>query len=442
MSDKISFLPVVNRIVIGDVGSGKTIVAFVTALTYLQGIKETSCQVAMIAPTEVLAFQHYQKLIELVQKQNNLLKDSNLHCIYLAGNSAYIDNIKFTPAKFKSKIQELLVNNVKLFWVGTHALLFNDQLVADLVMVDEQHRFGVRQRQKLAEKQNISKELNFQPHFISFTATPIPRTLALTVYNSLKPHFLQTLSDRNPILTSLKSFEELETSILEKVKNTIEQNKKVYIICPAVSEEKKDSTKSTKSAEEFPLWSVEKVAKIFNKYFENQVLEVHGKLADKKNILDEFKESKSKNILVATTVVEVGVDVREATLVVILNAERFGLSALHQIRGRVGRNSYSDNYCILVTYKQFMFSKRLKYICQLQDGFALAEKDLELRGSGDLIGDSQSGFGNDVDALIGLDPDFYQQLSDLVESIDYSDLSDLPRLKTYLEKEKNRVWEE
>jgi ATP-dependent DNA helicase RecG len=439
----MSFVPAINRIVIGDVGSGKTIVAFTLALTYLQGLQD-SAQVAMIAPTEVLAFQHYLKLIQLVESQSNLLKKQNLHCIYLAGKAAYIDNIQLTPTKFKIKISELIHQQAKLFWVGTHALLFSNQIQPDLVMVDEQHRFGVRQRQKLAEKQEVNSNLDYQPHFVSFTATPIPRTLALTVYNSLQPHFLSTLSSRHPIATSLKTFDNLQTEIIPQIARILQQNRKVYIICPAVEEaeikaKKPDST----DKEDLPLWSVTKTAQLLEQVFPNQILQVHGKLAEKKNILSEFKESKSKNILVATTVVEVGVDVGEATLVVILNAERFGLSALHQIRGRVGRNIYPDNYCILVTFKQFLFSKRLKYICELQDGFALAEKDLELRGSGDLIGESQSGFAVDIDALIGLDPKLYEQIGELVDQLDYPNLNKkLPRLYNYLESQKNRVWEE
>ena len=439
----MSFVPAINRIVIGDVGSGKTIVAFTLALTYLQGLSD-SAQVAMIAPTEVLAFQHYLKLIELVGNQSKLLAKQNLHCIYLAGKAAFVDNIQLTPAKFKTKITQLLDQQAKLFWVGTHALLFSNQIQPDLVMVDEQHRFGVRQRQKLAQKQEVNNSLDFQPHFVSFTATPIPRTLALTVYNSLQPHFLSTLSSRHPIATTVKIFDNLESEIIPRINDVLEQNRKVYVICPAVEEaEIKEKKPQLGDKEDLPLWSVTKTAKILEQFFPTQVLQVHGKLADKKDILSEFKESSTKNVLVATTVVEVGVDVGEATLVVILNAERFGLSALHQIRGRVGRNIYPDNYCILVTYKQFLFSKRLKYIRELQDGFALAQKDLELRGSGDLIGDSQSGFAEDIDALIGLDPELYEQIGELVDQLDYPNLNKkLPRLYNYLESQKNRVWEE
>lgn len=450
MSSKIILKPSANRIVIGDVGSGKTIVAFTLALTFLKGLQYG--EVAMIAPTEVLAYQHYLKLMELTESQPKLFSDQGFQvtCIYLAGKAAYIDGEKYTTAKFTKKIEVLISapnknsekgseNNTeknsnprhKFFWIGTHALLFNVNINPDLVMVDEQHRFGVRQRAKLAKKQ-----LETQPHFVSFTATPIPRTLALTVYDSLKPHFLETLASRNPIATSILAFEKMESEIIPKIRETLAQSQKVYVICPAVEEsEDKDNQKT--------LWSVAKASKLLKKHFSEQVLSVHGKLPDKKDILGEFKSSATKNILVATTVVEVGVDVAEATLAIILNAERFGLSALHQIRGRVGRNTYPHNFCILVTEKEYTYSKRLRYLCQYNDGFALAEKDLELRGSGDLIGSSQSGFGDDIDSIIGLNPNLYVQISNLVKSIDDQQLeTELPRLKAYIEREKERVWEE
>jgi ATP-dependent DNA helicase RecG len=415
----------INRIVIGDVGSGKTIVAFVLALNYLFGLDNS--QVAMIAPTEVLAYQHYQKLLQL--KESQLESLNWLDCIYLSGKGAYINGEKLTPKKFKDSLTLKLSEKHKFFWVGTHALLFSDDIKPDIVMVDEQHRFGVRQRAKLAKATE-----DISPHFISFTATPIPRTLALTFYDSLKPSFLETLAGRNTISTSVESFDRLQTSIFGLIKNTLESGKKVYVICPAV-EENDDETKKS-------LWSVTKTTKLLKSYFGDQVLSVHGKMATKKDIISEFKESTDKNILVATTVVEVGVDVGEATLMVILNAERFGLSALHQIRGRVGRNNYENNKCILVTEKEFLGSKRLKYLCEISDGFALAQKDLELRGSGNIVGAMQSGFGDDLDSIIGLNPELYENIKDVVDGLDFQKLDELPRLKNYLQKEAQAVWEE
>jgi ATP-dependent DNA helicase RecG len=461
--------PSINRIVIGDVGSGKTIVAFLVALCYLQGLDFG--EVALLAPTEVLAYQHYIKLWEMVclemgQKgglgfgsKNGDFKNGDtevtatnyngnvgvsstqykmffesLVVVFLSGKNIEINGVKFTPAKFKVEIKKLQENNKHFFWVGTHALLFSEHISPDLVLVDEQHRFGVRQRAKLTEKQ-----YDIQPHFVSFTATPIPRTLALTMYQSLKPHFLEKLANRNPILTRITTFDKLETEIVNNIQRELDLGHKVYVICPAVEE-----TEDTE--EKKALYSVTKATKVLQKYFGDQVFSVHGKMKEKKDILTEFKESKNKNILVATTVVEVGVDVRDASLVVILNAERFGLSALHQIRGRVGRNDFEQNYCILVTEKEFSFSKRLRYLCEYQDGFKLAEMDLELRGSGDMIGQSQSGFGDEVGEMLGLDPLTYSKIADLVTAQKVNETKNLkqklPRLYNYLEREKNRVWEE
>lgn len=423
-----NIIPAVNRIVIGDVGSGKTLVAFISAITYLNGLERG--EAVILAPTEVLAYQHYLKLLELKTEEKNLIPW--LDCIFLSGKGNYINGEKLPPAKFKVKFESIMNQpNPKVFWVGTHAVLFNEMITPDLVMVDEQHRFGVRQREKLSKQQ-----LDLSPHFISFTATPIPRTLALTVYDTLEPIFVEILQSRNPIQTSINTFDKLETDVMAQIKSQLDIGRKVYVICTAV--EQAEDSEDKKS-----LWSVTKTTKLMQKYFGDLVMSVHGKMADKKDILSEFKSSETKNILVATTVVEVGVDVSEATLVVILNAERFGLSALHQIRGRVGRNNYENNYCILVTYKEFSFGKRLKFLCQHNDGFVLAQKDLEIRGAGDVIGSMQSGFGNEIDQLIGLNPDLYTQIKNIVKSIDLVSLdNDLPRLSKYLASEKAKVWEE
>ena len=418
-----------NRIIIGDVGSGKTIVAFLIALTYLFGLKDTG-QVAMMAPTEVLAFQHYKKLLELT----NLPQNDWVNTVYLSGKNILLNNEKIT----KGKLQKWLINEqtkqvaeggiLKIFWVGTHAIYWSDMLNLDLAMVDEQHRFGVRDRKKMTDNDQVTV-----PHFLSFTATPIPRTLALTMYRNLKPHFLKTLASRKVIQTSISNFNELESYTLSQIRSQISDGKKVYIVCAKVEETDKDE-----------LWSTTKAKKWVEKHFPDQALVVHGKLADKKDILQEFKDSKTKNILVATTVIEVGVDVGMATLVIIFNAERFGLSALHQIRGRVGRNDFDNNYCILVS--DFRYSRRLKYLCEFSDGFTLAEKDLELRGSGDMIGVSQSGFGDDIESIMGLHPKLYEQMSSLVDTLDIQNLEklkkELPRLANYLNIQASKIWEE
>ena len=414
-----------NRIVIGDVGSGKTIVAFFIALTFLKSSPKS--QVALLAPTEVLAFQHYQNLLDL---QASIDQDQlDFEAIFVASHKNQWNGQKITPKKLLKKLPQ---TQKPLFWLGTHAVLFQEFAKPDMVMIDEQHRFGVRQRQHLSQKNSS--------HFISFTATPIPRTLAMSLYRGLKPIFLKKLENRNPVKTSISFLENLEAEVIPKIDLEIQKNRKVYVVCPRV-EDKEES--------EDELWSIKKATKFLEKFFPNKILSVHGKIKTKKDILTEFKNSTQKQILVATTVIEVGVDIQEASMVLIFNAERFGLSTLHQIRGRVGRNQLTDNQCILLTYKKFSRVRRLKYLCQTNDGFALSEKDLELRGSGNLLGTEQSGFENEIDSFIGLNPQMYNQIASLIDDLDFlnldpskTSLDSLPRLAKFLQTESQKVWEE
>jgi ATP-dependent DNA helicase RecG len=378
----------------------------------------------LLAPTEVLAFQHYQKLRELINSAQT--QWGWLETIFLTSKSIYWNQDKITKKELTKRVEQ---NQKKLFWIGTHALLHSQNLRPDLVMVDEQHRFGVEQRQKLTQK-----SARLLPHFVSFTATPIPRTLALTIYESLQPLFLQRLSGRSPIHTQISFFDNLESHVVSKIQSHLQQGRKVYVICTKVQE--------VENKEPDELWSVSQASKLLEKHFPEQVMTVHGKMSEKKDVLAEFKESVSKNILVATTVIEVGVDVPQASLAVILNAERFGLSALHQIRGRVGRNDLEDNECLLVTYFKYARSRRLKYLQESQDGFALAEKDLEIRGAGDMLGKLQSGFGDEIDKLIGLNPELYRQIGQLVSGLDLDNLGPLPRLQKYLQTKAQEVWKE
>jgi ATP-dependent DNA helicase RecG len=424
-----------NSIVIGDVGSGKTIVAFLVGLSFLRSKNnlEQEESVAMLAPTEVLAFQHYEKLLEF----KNSLKDLQfITVIYRSGKQFWINDTKFTPAKFAKEIEVITKDKSKnhFFWVGTHALLYEDNLengfVPGLVMVDEQHRFGVKQRQKLNSSGKTS-------HFISFTATPIPRTLALSMYDSLQTFWLNKLTSRTPIDTRITTFpkwNEIENTIQKHLDN----GKKVYIICPLVSE-KTDSKKPSENKTQ--LQSVEKIISTIESRFPNQSLNVHGKIKEKQAILNEFKTSKSKNILIATTVVEVGVDVGEATLMIILNAERFGLSALHQIRGRIGRNNYSTNQCLLVVEPEYSRSNRLKSLCDSQDGYELSKIDLAIRGSGDGIGITQSGFSDDLNILQKLGETKFQAIMNLVKN-SQKNLEQLPRLENYCKNKAAQIWSE
>ena len=420
---KNKFKNSINRIVIGDVGSGKTIVAFITALVYLESLKSGS--VAILAPTEVLAFQHYQKLLEY----KDIWTDDFLNqidYIFISGKQYFYNGEKTTKknlAKQKTKKCQ--------FYIGTHALLHNEEIKPDLILIDEQHRFGVNQRQKLTK--NYHENQGISPHFLSFSATPIPRTLALTIYKSLQPYFLEPLSDKKPIQTSIDIFDNISQNIVTQIESELKKQRKVYIICAKVED----------SEETEDIWSIKKTEAFFSKYFPGQILSVHGKIKTKKDILTEFKNSEKNNILVATTVVEVGVDVPEASLIVILNAERFGLSALHQIRGRVGRNQYPDNKCILITQNEFRQSKRLRYLTKYQNGFDIAQKDLELRGSGDLLGTSQSGFDDEINELLGLDSELYYKINQLVESTDFENLNNnLPRLENFLKSQSQNIWNE
>jgi len=428
-------IPAINRIVIGDVGSGKTIVAFIIASLFLHGSDDSS-QVAMLAPTEILAFQHYHKLLEFC---NDTLPDKNsFDTIFLTSKNIFVNGNRVTKTQLDNLFKEgceafdvekkrIKLNTKKIFWIGTHALLHSKSLSAGLVMVDEQHRFGVGQRQKLSGSKSGSA------HFISFTATPIPRTLALTMYRNLKPQFLKTLPGRNVIKTNIELFEKFESNVIRLISDELNKGRKVYIVCAKIDEDEVDDE------DKEGLWSIQKVKKIMDNYFAGQVISTYGKMSDKSKILQQFKESDDKNILIATTVIEVGVDVPMASMVVVCNAERFGLAALHQIRGRVGRNSFDDNYCIFVTHKRYSFSKRLKYLTQYSDGFTLAQKDLELRGAGDMLGKVQSGLGDEIDGVISLGSDIYNSVQDAVDSVD---IELLPRLAKYLDTKLKKVWEE
>jgi len=453
------YLESINRIVIGDVGSGKTIVAFLVATSYLKSLNKA--QVCLLAPTEVLAYQHYQKLNDFLaglenkndpdcgnEKINDKKLENNKNqilTIFLTSKQIFINQEKTTKSKLKKRLQEL--NPSHIFWVGTHALLFSNEIKPDMVLVDEQHRFGVKQRQMLTQsdskndenhekedKKELEKEVpeeqkNYSPHFISFTATPIPRTLALTVYQQLQPHFLENLSSRKPIKTKIESLENLKQNIIPAIEAELKKDRKVYVICPQIEPNEEDKD----------IWSVKKAQEYLEEFFSGKILLVHGKDKQKKEILDQFKQDKTKPILISTTVIEVGVDVPTASLIVIMNAERFGLSALHQIRGRVGRNDFDENFCILATPQKSLNKARLQVLTNLQNGFEIAEEDLKLRGSGDLIGKMQSGFGSDIDELVGLDPDLYQKISEFVGK---TDLNNLPRLKKYLENQAKEVWNE
>ena len=354
----LSDLTPMSRLLQGDVGSGKTIIAIASLLIEL----EKDQQGALMVPTEVLASQHYKNLIQFL---NPLLVSVEL----LTGN---------TPQKKRKEILTNLKNGMVDILVGTHAL-FEDKVVFNslgMVVIDEQHRFGVTQRNRLLNKGENT-------NLLSMTATPIPRTLALSLYGDLDISQITELPPgRVPITTKIISEEELNI-LFKRVENEIDNGKQAYVILPLIED-----------SEKMNLSSAKKIFKYLSEeiFLKNKVGLLHGKLnsEEKNNVINSFVNNEL-NILVSTTVIEVGIDVPNASIMIIYNSERFGLSQLHQLRGRVGRGSHKS-FCYLVTSENNgLENKRLSVLEKSNDGFYIAEKDLELRGPGQLLGYKQSG---------------------------------------------------
>lgn len=343
-----------NRLLQGDVGSGKTIVAFISLyINYLSGY-----QGALMAPTEILANQHFINI-------QNIFKDMNIKVELLTGK---------TKAREKKKIYESLEKGDIDIIIGTHALIQEDVKYHNLglVITDEQHRFGVNQRGNLKNK-------GITPDILYMSATPIPRTYALTLYGDMDISSIKTMpSGRKEIITYLKKEDEM-TDVLNKMLVELKNNHQIYVIAPLIEESDKIDLENVNALEE-------KMNKAFGKYYNIGVM--HGKMtsSEKEEIMDKFKNNEVQ-ILISTTVIEVGVDVKNATMIVIFDAFRFGLSALHQLRGRVGRNDL-QSYCILISNKE---TDRLEVLTKTTDGFKVSEEDFRLRGSGDLFGVKQSG---------------------------------------------------
>ena len=349
-----------NRLIQGDVGSGKTIVAQIALMnTVFAGF-----QGAFMAPTEVLAKQHYDGFIEIFKKYNIAID-----VVLLTGSMT---------AKEKKLAYERIESGVAGIIIGTHALITEKVRFSRLALVitDEQHRFGVVQRQNLFEKgQN--------PHVLVMSATPIPRTLAIILYGDLSISVINELpSDRLPIKNCVVTTDYREKAY-NFIKNQIDEGHQVYIICPMVEEndniEACDVVSYTRSLKE-----------IFSDNYNIQYLHGKMKTKDKNNVMEEFSKG-SIDILVSTTVIEVGVNVPNATVMMVENAERFGLAALHQLRGRVGRGA-AQSYCIFVSgSKNKEKLDRLNILNKSNDGFFIAAEDLKMRGPGDLFGIRQSG---------------------------------------------------
>jgi ATP-dependent DNA helicase RecG len=347
-----------NRLLQGDVGSGKTVVALAVSLL---AIKE-NFQVAIIAPTEVLAEQHYDNF-------NTYLKNSDIIIDLITGS---------TPHKRKNEIKERTFSGKNHIIIGTHALIQDDVNFNNLglAIVDEQHRFGVIQRKALLDK-------GYKPDILLMTATPIPRSLALTFYGDLNISIIDELPPgRKKIIT--KSYSENNLKEVYKIVNEeILKGFKAYFVYPLISESDKLCLKDATNNYNY----------LSNIYGADRVGLLHGKLSadEKRELINNFKYGKI-SILVSTTVIEVGVDIPNATIMVVENAERFGLSQLHQLRGRIGRSSY-QSYCILVHSKDISeeAQKRINTLVNYNDGFKISEVDLDMRGPGDFFGTRQSG---------------------------------------------------
>ena len=344
------------RLLQGDVGSGKTIVAGLVAAH----VVEDKRQVAILAPTTILANQHYQNFIQWFGEEEVQLLTSKI------------------PVKEKRLIYQNIAEGKTKIIIGTHAVFQEGVTYKDLSLViyDEQHRFGVSQRLKLKEKAED------YPHQLLLSATPIPRTMAMGVLSGLDISTIKSLPpNRTPIVTTTLSNNRRD-ALINRIKSAINKNSQVYWVCPLIDESESE------------LIGIEDLEKILKKEFDSQDYEIiHGKMKDmdKQKILSDFKEKKTK-ILLATTVIEVGIDVPDANIMVIENSERFGLAQLHQLRGRVGRGE-KESFCILMHSDSLteLSEKRLEIITETNDGFVIAEEDLKLRGPGDILGLSQTG---------------------------------------------------
>ena len=353
-----------NRLLQGDVGSGKTLVALMSMLIAL----DNGYQACIMAPTEILAEQHLQTI-------QDLLKDMDIRVELLTG---------IVKGKKRQAILEGLLDGSVQILVGTHAVIEDTVQFANLgmVVVDEQHRFGVAQRAKLWTK-NVNP-----PHVLVMTATPIPRTLAMTLYGDLDVSIIDELPPgRKPVVTT-HVFDRSMPSLYDGLRKQIHQGRQAYIVFPLIEESEKIDLKNLEDG-------FEVLRQVFPEF---RLSKVHGKMKpkDKEEEMQRFVKGETQ-MLVATTVIEVGVNVPNASVMVILEAQRFGLSQLHQLRGRVGRGA-DQSYCILVTNHQLSEDtrKRIDIMCETNDGFRIAEADLKLRGPGDLEGTQQSGMAFDL----------------------------------------------
>jgi hypothetical protein len=353
-----------NRLVQGDVGSGKTLVALMSMLIAI----DNGYQACMMAPTEILAEQHFATIKK-----------------FLGGMDVRVELLTgMVKGKKRNEVFHGLLTGEVHILVGTHAVIEDNVRFSHLGMavVDEQHRFGVAQRAKLWGKSERP------PHILVMTATPIPRTLAMTIYGDLDVSVIDELPPGRKPIQTIHQYDNQMTSLYQGIRKQIQQGRQVYIVFPLITESEKIDLKNLEAG-------FESLCTIFPDF---KLSKVHGKMKPKEKDAEMQKFSRGETqILVATTVIEVGVDVPNASVMVILDAHRFGLSQLHQLRGRVGRGA-EQSYCILVTSHKLSKEtrRRIDIMCETCDGFQIAEADLKLRGPGDLEGTQQSGIAFDL----------------------------------------------
>ncbi len=375
-----------NRLLQGDVGSGKTLVALMAMLI----ATDNGCQACMMAPTEILASQHYETL-----------------CRFLDGMSVRVELLtgSVKGKKRETILRDLMAGTVNIL-VGTHAVIEDTVEFASLglVIIDEQHRFGVEQRARLWAKNRVL------PHVLVMTATPIPRTLAMTLYGDLDVSVIDELPPGRKPVTTVHRFDSTRASMYEFVRGQLRMGRQAYIVYPLIQESEKMDIRNLEDG-------YATVCEVFPEY---RISRVHGKMkpAEKDEEMRRFVQGETQ-IMVATTVIEVGVNVPNASVMVIENAERFGLSQLHQLRGRVGRGA-DQSYCILMTgYKLSEETrKRIQIMVDTNDGFEIAEADLKLRGPGDIEGTQQSGVAFDLKiANLARDGQLLQYVREVAERI-------------------------
>ena len=412
-----------SRLLEGEVGSGKTVIAAIASFL----VMENDYQVAIMTPTEILAEQHFKEISKLSKNFNFTIGLLTSSLNIKKGKGQQI--LKIKKQELIKETQEGKINLL----IGTHSLIQEKIVFKNLalVIIDEQHRFGVKQRARLCRKSNNSNKKTIIPHFLSMTATPIPRSLALSFYGDLDISQIKQLpSGRKKIVTKIIG-PSYENEVLNFIEKELESGRQVFVVCPLIEESEKLEVSAIKS-------EYEKIQNRFKKFYVGML---HGKMRsqEKEKIMKNFKGGQI-NILVSTPVIEVGIDVPNASVMMIRGAERFGLAQLYQLRGRIGRGKFKG-YCFLMTQSPSKTTwQRLKAIEGAKNSFELAEKDLKIRGPGDFIGERQWGLPDFLMASLD-DISLLQEIKEEAQKILEKDsrLKNYPKLKESLKKFSQKI---